>query len=279
MADATEFRRLRVVVLLLALLVASLDVARLLTVDDDRPRAAPAVSSPASGVPPATAAPPTTGDGGGSATRASDNPTASEVSAGANVATPQTTTPTTEPAAAPPEVPVACQSDLALADSPDAPYNFLCSRDGAPLTWPSDRIRLYTSGLTPEQSAALQVALAQWEAEGRFSVTTVNSPALADVTMSPKDLTNGEGGRTFVHYTCTATCAFDHADVQLSSTPRLTHALWITTILHELGHVAGLSHVSRDSEVMYPELELQSPLIYGAGDVAGLQELARIRDA
>src|SRR5207302_1561030 len=51
---------------------------------------------------------------------------------------------------------VACQSDLPASESPNAPYSFLCTEGGRPLTWPRGRvITLYTAGLTPVQSAAL----------------------------------------------------------------------------------------------------------------------------
>jgi predicted Zn-dependent protease len=150
-------------------------------------------------------------------------------------------------------------------------------RGGVPVTWPNDRISLYTSGLTPEQSSALEVALPQWEAQGRFTVTTVDLPANANLTISSKGFNNGEDGRALVHYVCLTTCAFDHVDIQLSSAPELTKPLWVTTILHELGHAAGLNHVSRKTQVMYPELDLLSPIAYADGDLAGLQELARIR--
>jgi predicted Zn-dependent protease len=80
-----------------------------------------------------------------------------------------------------------------------------------------------------------------------------------------------------VHYACPRDCAFDRVTIQLSSTRELTNPWWITTVLHELGHAAGLNHVARQSEVMYPELGLLSPSAYSDGDIAGLQELARIR--
>jgi hypothetical protein len=173
---------------------------------------------------------------------------------------------------------VTCASDLPLANSPDAPYNFLCVQgDGVPVTWPDDSIRLYSSGLSPEQSAALQIALPHWEARAHFSVTMVDSPSNANLTLATGALDNAEDGHTLVHYVCLATCVFDRVDIELSSTRELAKPLWIATILHELGHAAGLNHVSRSTELMYPELDLLSPSVYGDGDVAGLQLLARIR--
>jgi predicted Zn-dependent protease len=131
--------------------------------------------------------------------------------------------------------------------------------------------------LSPEQRSALEIALPVWEAQGRFRVTEVDSAAAANVTLTTAVLENAEDGHAVVHYTCLAACAFDRVTIQLSSTRELTKPLWITTVLHELGHAAGLNHVSRKSEVMYPELDLLSPTVYGDGDLAGLQELARVR--
>ena len=282
MADTPGFRRRVTLVMMLALLVASLDVARLLTYDDGerQPSAAPPVSLPAI-EPPTTIAAPVTpaGTDGGSPTLAPAALTGADASAGATVVEPDPPAPPAAPTTTVPTVKVTCASDLSLADSPDAPYNFLCVQDGVPITWPDDNIRLYSSGLSPEQSAALQVALPQWEDQGRFRVTEVDSAGAANLTLTTAVLDNAEDGHALVHYTCLATCAFDHVDMVLSSTRELTKPLWVTTILHELGHAAGLNHVSRKTQVMYCELDLLSPSVYSDGDLAGLQELAGIRSS
>ena len=275
MTAVVDSRRTMVLGLVLALIVASLDVARVLTIDDAHPRSRASAPAPA-GAPPATVAPtvpvttveppPTTA-----------SPTGAEVGAAAKLVEPEPPQPAPEPVASPQEVPVICQSDLALADSPNTPFNFLCTRDGTPLSWPTDEIKLFTEGLTLEQTVALQIALAQWQTQGRFTVTTVGSSAAATVVMSQVEFTDNENGHAQVHYTCSETCAFDHAVVQLSSKPGLGQGAWVSTILHELGHVAGLSHVSRKSEIMYPNISPQSPAFYGSGDIAGLQELASVR--
>jgi len=148
-----------------------------------------------------------------------------------------------------------------------------------PVTWPNDTITLFASRLSPEQQGALTAALPQWESQGRFTVTMVSSAAAANVTVSSRALTTTEDGRTFVHYICATTCAFDHADIELSSTRSLTNPLWITTVLHELGHAAGLNHVARNNQVMYPEIGLTSPAAYADGDIAGLKVLAGLRSA
>lgn len=44
-------------------------------------------------------------------------------------------------------------------------------------------------------------------------------------------------------------------------------------IMHELGHVAGLDHVTDRGELMYASISSQSPDGYGPGDRAGLAQL------
>lgn len=44
-------------------------------------------------------------------------------------------------------------------------------------------------------------------------------------------------------------------------------------VLHELGHVAGLDHVTDRAELMYPSISSASPDGYGPGDLAGLAQL------
>ena len=46
-------------------------------------------------------------------------------------------------------------------------------------------------------------------------------------------------------------------------------------LLHELGHVMGLRHVSVPSQLMYPVLIPRSSSAYGSGDLAGLRRLGR----
>jgi hypothetical protein len=176
------------------------------------------------------------------------------------------------------------QTDLALADSPDAGYNFLCFVGRTPLTWASSNLILYVNGLSPAQQAALQVALVQWESDAHFNVAFTSDPRSAGVVIDAAPLGSAqpgytEDGYTTVSYRCDPRCAFDHADMVLSSTAALTSTNWVSTILHELGHVAGLNHVSRPSEVMYPYLTMSSPVMYGSGDQAGLAVLAAERGA
>jgi hypothetical protein len=45
--------------------------------------------------------------------------------------------------------------------------------------------------------------------------------------------------------------------------------------LHELGHVMGLDHTSKRSQIMYPALLPSTPTNFGAGDRAGLKKLGR----
>ena len=197
------------------------------------------------------------------------------------VASPPSTTTTlaTAGSVSSPAVSVSCHPDLALEASPDSPYTFLCTHGSTPVSWPTDAIRLFTSGLSPQQTGALQLALAEWQHDARFTVTEVQTAAAANVVMTNEALSNNEDGYTSMHYVCAATCVYDHADVRLASSAELTKTSWVSTILHELGHVAGLNHVARHSEVMYPEIDAQSPVVYGSGDLAGLQELEKVRTA
>jgi predicted Zn-dependent protease len=178
--------------------------------------------------------------------------------------------------------PVTCQTDLPLERSPDTGYDFLCQQGTTPVTWATDRLTVYVAGLSPSQSAAFTVAVLQWEAVARFEVTYTSSRRTADVTVTTATLSDGEAGYTedgytTVSYRCAPRCAYDHADVVLSSTVTLSQTDWMSTVLHELGHVAGLNHVSRVGEVMYPYLVENSPVLYTPGDRAGLAVLAAER--
>jgi hypothetical protein len=46
-------------------------------------------------------------------------------------------------------------------------------------------------------------------------------------------------------------------------------------LLHELGHVVGLGHTPDTTQVMYPDLLSRPAADYGAGDLAGLQQVGR----
>lgn len=257
-----------------ALLVASVDGALILTRADPPPRVAGPAGPETSQNPPVPAAAPVVP---GTSVPPTPPPTTGTNTAGAaaNVPTPAPAEAPTPDAASPIEA--SCNSDIQLSDAPDAPYSFLCSAGGVPITWPSDDITVFATGLDPVQTSALAVALEQWQATGRFTVSTVDAADSAQVVIHDGTLDNDEGGRTSVHYTCTTTCVFDHADVELSSTVSLNTTLWVATILHELGHAAGLNHVGRPSEVMYPTIAVTTTPAYGRGDTAGLEELATLR--
>ena len=47
----------------------------------------------------------------------------------------------------------------------------------------------------------------------------------------------------------------------------------VELLLHELGHMMGLNHVTNPVEVMYPDINPQSQGRYEAGDLAGLSDL------
>jgi hypothetical protein len=56
---------------------------------------------------------------------------------------------------------------------------------------------------------------------------------------------------------------------------RLSASQRRTLYLHELGHVIGLQHTGRRSQVMYPSLSSSTPSHYAKGDRAGLKKLGR----
>ncbi|HEY5185464.1 MAG TPA: matrixin family metalloprotease [Actinomycetes bacterium] len=63
--------------------------------------------------------------------------------------------------------------------------------------------------------------------------------------------------------------------IDVAALPSLSRPDRFELYLHELGHAAGLAHVSDPAEVMYPRL--QSPPLsgYGPGDLGGLAILGK----
>lgn len=180
--------------------------------------------------------------------------------------------------------PVSCRTDLPLSQAPDAGYAFLCDQGSTPLTWGQSHLAIYDQGLSVLQTAALAAAVVEWQALARFQVTFTADRRAADVVVTAVPLSAEqpgytEDGYTTVSYRCSPVCAYYHADVELSSTATLTQTDWLSTALHELGHVAGLNHVSKAGQVMYPYLTLTSPVVYADGDRAGLAILAAERGA
>ena len=297
MTGAGRLQRTASAVLVWALLVAAMGVVIALLWTDRRspiaaaprplPTPVPTFSAPAPPaataptVEPAATTPPTAVAGAQVAPEPADP--ANDTGGDSAPTTPASAEPSTPLAAAgevtAPAVAVSCRADLALEDSPDAPYSFLCLAGAAPISWPNSTIRLFTSNLTPAQTIALPVALAQWQSQAHFDVTLVNTADAANVVLTSAALSNNEDGYTSMHYVCEATCSYDHADVRLTSTAELTKSSWIATILHELGHVAGLNHVARHSEVMYPQIDSNAPVSYGSGDLAGFRALEAVRAA
>lgn len=50
---------------------------------------------------------------------------------------------------------------------------------------------------------------------------------------------------------------------------------WGKVVLHELGHLIGLGHVTDPAQVMHPSL-VSSPAVWGTGDEAGLRQLGSL---
>lgn len=50
---------------------------------------------------------------------------------------------------------------------------------------------------------------------------------------------------------------------------------WGKVVLHELGHLVGLDHVTDPAQVMHPSL-VSSPALWGTGDEAGLRQLGSL---
>jgi len=156
-------------------------------------------------------------------------------------------------------------------------YAFQCTHgDGSPVRWPTGRITMWVEGLTPAQTSALEGAEAQWTPETGISLVPVSSSAGAQlvVTEVPTLDALADLGPSVVEYAVTEVHQtggyYDHAAVQVANAPLLDADTWVDTMLHELGHVAGLSHVSAPDEIMRPVVG-EPQTSYGAGDLAGLQ--------
>lgn len=180
--------------------------------------------------------------------------------------------------------PVNCDTDLPLVASPPSDYNFLCSQGGIPVTWSKSRLVFDVENLSAVQTAAFDAAIGRWATAARFQVVFTSSSRGADVIVKDAPLGNGqagfvEDGYTTVSYRCAPVCIYSSARIELSTTATLSESDWLSTVLHELGHVAGLNHVSVAGEVMYPYLTADPPQAYSPGDLQGLLILATERGA
>jgi hypothetical protein len=101
--------------------------------------------------------------------------------------------------------------------------------------------------------------------------TEVVEPLLAGGTLGYGGSTSYWSGGTDEAYV-TGEVVFDTNQTVLANGfgPGLTRG---NLIQHELGHVAGLDHVSDRGQLMYPSIHSASPDGYGAGDRAGLAQL------
>lgn len=126
-------------------------------------------------------------------------------------------------------------------------------------------------------TAAMERAIAQWNASGSVKLTRTNDEAAADITLAWRRGRHGAcepfgpsgavahtgpvGAATYVHFDA------DRAWTGDGATATSLHA----TALHELGHALGLGHVATQGSVMHSEPE--RPTAPADSDLAGLQSL------
>ena len=185
------------------------------------------------------------------------------------------------------------------------PYAFeQANTDGSPSRWnPCQAIR-YVVNLSQAPAGALQLiasALAQVsQATGlRFSyagtsseIATNTRPLTEGGTWSPvlfvwettgqSDYLPAGGEVGMGGFTAATNPAGQWVDVTgqvaLSSTAPANPGFsadggWAHLLLHEIGHVMGLAHVTDPNQVMYPVAGPGAPTAYGSGDLAGLRRL------
>ena len=162
----------------------------------------------------------------------------------------------------------------------------------APLDWPPFAIRgrwndsrslryriEEAQGPVPHAdfTAAMERAIAQWNASGTVQMTRATDEVAADITLAWRRGRHGAcepfgasgavahtgpvGAATYVHFDA------DRAWTQDGATASSLHA----TALHELGHALGLGHVSAKTSVMHSDPD--RPTALASADLAGLQSL------
>ena len=86
----------------------------------------------------------------------------------------------------------------------------------------------------------------------------------------------GDGGSTYVTTTNAGHSAYVTGQAAFDATRPLPDGFddpvsWGTVLLHEIGHIMGIAHVSDQTQIMYPAVHPGGPTDYGDGDRAGLR--------
>jgi hypothetical protein len=158
-----------------------------------------------------------------------------------------------------------------------SPYAWQCKHaDGTPVRWSTNAITVWVNGLTPTQTIALLAAEAQWTPHTEISFVPAPSASAAQVVITEVENLDAlpDLGPNVVEYAVTEVHQtggyYDHATMQVANVPFLDADTWLDTLLHELGHVAGLSHVLAPDQIMRRVVGLPQTS-YGDGDIAGLE--------
>lgn len=163
-----------------------------------------------------------------------------------------------------------------------APYFWQCTHaDGTPVRWATKTIGVWAAGLPPVQVDALNGAVSQWSRYTGIATRPASSPTDAQLLVTQVSELGADShlGSGVIRYAFTA-CResngyYENGTIEVAKLPGFGYAEWLDIFLHELGHVAGLAHVADIDQVMRPVLGVPSST-YGAGDIAGLEQLRPI---
>jgi len=156
------------------------------------------------------------------------------------------------------------------------PYVWECSHsDGTPVRWRAATITVWTDGLSVQQVTALHAAQSEWTQHTGISLVPASSASSAQVLLTEVPTLDAlpDLGADVVEYAVTDVHQtdgyYDHATVRVANAS-LGGDTWLDTMLHELGHVAGLGHVLDNDQIMRRVVGVPQTS-YGDGDVAGLE--------
>jgi hypothetical protein len=134
---------------------------------------------------------------------------------------------------------------------------------------------MWTDGLSVQQMAALRAAQSQWTQHTGISLVPASSSSSAQLLLTEVPTLDAlpDLGADVVEYAVTdvhqTSGYYDHATIQVANAT-LGADTWLDTLLHELGHVAGLGHVFDDTQIMRRVVGIPQTS-YGDGDVSGLE--------